>query len=82
MNLDRYTNKAQEALLKANSLATDYGHGSIEPVHILHALVAQQEGVAPEVIAKIGGRPAALLSDLERMLDNLPHVSGSNVQIG
>ena len=61
MDLNRYTNKAQEALLKSQSLATEHNHTSIEPAHILTGLLSQPDGVVPEVISKIGGRPAALL---------------------
>ena len=51
MDLKRYTNKAQESLLGAQSLATEYGHTAIEPLHVLVALMQQAEGVVPEVVA-------------------------------
>ncbi|MGQ9888653.1 MAG: ATP-dependent chaperone ClpB [Aggregatilineales bacterium] len=82
MNLNRYTNKAQQALMASQSLATDYNHSAIEPAHVLAALLAQEDGVVPQLVAKIGVRPAALLQDVKAMLDNLPRVTGSNVQIG
>jgi ATP-dependent Clp protease ATP-binding subunit ClpB len=82
VDLKRYTNRAQEALLGAQSLATEFGHSAIEPLHVLIALMQQADGVAPEVVAKIGTRPQALLADLEQRLNDLPRVSGSNVQIG
>ncbi|RMG79653.1 MAG: AAA family ATPase, partial [Chloroflexi bacterium] len=82
MDLNRYTNRAQQALMASQSLAIEYGHQAIEPAHILYALVAQEEGVVPEVIAKIGGRPQAVLSDLTAMLQNRPSVSGANTQVG
>ena len=41
MDLNRYTNKAQEALLKSQSLATEHNHSVIEPAHILTALLSQ-----------------------------------------
>ncbi len=79
MDLKRYTNKAQEALVGAQSLGVEFGHSQIEPLHILTALMQQDEGVVPEVVAKIGGRPANLQQELEQMLQNRPRVSGSNV---
>ncbi len=82
MNLNRYTNKAQQALMASQSLATDYNHSAIEPAHVLAALLAQEDGVVPQLVAKIGVRPAVLLQDVKAMLDNLPRVTGSNVQIG
>ncbi len=80
-NLDRYTNKAQEAILKAQTLATDYGHTAIEPLHLLTALVGQKEGVVPEVIAKIGARPQQVLSELEMQLNSRPRSFGSNAKV-
>ena len=82
MDLKRYTNKAQEALLGAQALAVEYGHTEIEPLHVLIVLMKQSEGVVPEVVAKIGARPQALLADLEQQLEGRPRSSGSNVQVG
>jgi ATP-dependent Clp protease ATP-binding subunit ClpB len=81
MDINRYTNKAQEALMKAQALATEYNSSALEPLHIAVALLSQQDGVVPEIVAKIGGRPAVLLKELQGNLDNLPRVSGDNVQI-
>ncbi len=80
MDLKRYTNKAQEALVGAQALANEFGHSQIEPLHILTALMQQDEGVVPEVVAKIGGRPANLQIELEQMLQGRPRVSGSNME--
>ena len=82
MDLKRYTNKAQEALLGAQSLAVEFGHPELEPLHLIVALMQQADGVVPEVVAKIGARPQAVQADLETMLDNKPRVSGSNAQVG
>ncbi|NJO84680.1 MAG: type VI secretion system ATPase TssH, partial [Blastochloris sp.] len=82
MDFNRYTNKAQEALLRSQSLATEYGHSEIDPLHILIALMSQKDGVVPEVVAKIGGRAAALHDELNTMLTSRPRVSGSNVKPG
>ncbi len=82
MDLNRFTNKAQEAVLKSQSLAVDYGHTAVEPAHIMAALLSQEDGVVPEIVAKIGGRAQSVLSDIKGVLDGMPRVSGSNVQIG
>ncbi|MBA3870968.1 MAG: ATP-dependent chaperone ClpB [Anaerolineae bacterium] len=79
MDLKRYTNKAQETLVGAQTLTTEFGHSQLEPLHLLTALMQQDEGVVPEVVAKIGGRPAILQQELEQMIQDRPHVSGSNV---
>ncbi|MBZ0287356.1 MAG: hypothetical protein K8I30_07065 [Anaerolineae bacterium] len=80
MDLKRYTNKAQEALLGSQSLAEEFGHPAIDPLHILVALMQQRDGVVPEVVAKIGARPAALLAEAEQTLQDRPRVSGANAQ--
>jgi len=80
MDLNRYTNKAQDALVKAQALANEYGHSAIDPLHMLIALIGQKDGVVPEVIAKIGARPQALVAELERTLQDRPRTYGSNAQ--
>ncbi len=82
MDLKKFTNKAQESLVGAQSLAVEFGHPELEPLHLIVALMQQAEGVVPEVVAKIGARPQAVLGDLENTLDNRPRVSGSNAQVG
>ncbi len=81
MNLNNFTNKAQEAVMGSQTIAQEYNHTEIEPAHILLSLMRQAEGVVPQVVAKIGARPASLIADLEAMLQNKPHVYGSNTQI-
>ncbi|MBK8023207.1 MAG: ATP-dependent chaperone ClpB [Chloroflexi bacterium] len=80
MDLNRFTNKAQEALIKAQQLADERGHTGIEPIHIAVGLMSQKDGVAPEVVAKIGARPAVLLATLEDALDSRPRSYGSNTK--
>jgi len=80
MDLNRFTNRAQDAILRAQRSATDYGHPAIEPLHILTGLMSQKDGVVPEIVAKIGGRSAALLAELTRQVESKPRVSGSNAQ--
>jgi ATP-dependent Clp protease ATP-binding subunit ClpB len=81
MNLDRYTQKAQEAILQAQQLALDYNHQSIEPAHLLLALIQQEEGVVPAIITKVTGSTRALREELEKDLTNRPKVYGSNQQV-
>jgi ATP-dependent Clp protease ATP-binding subunit ClpB len=82
MDLKRYTNKAQEALVAAQGLAVEAGHSQIDPLHILMALLRQSDGVVPEVVSKIGGRPGSLLVEVEQTFQARPRVSGSNVEPG
>src|SRR5258706_6586955 len=82
MNLNNFTNKAQEAILASQRLAQELNHTEIEPTHVLMALMQQSDGIVPQVIAKIGTRPQTLIAELQQQLDSKPKVQGSNVQIG
>jgi len=82
MNLDKYTQKSQEALLSAQNLAQEYNHQSIEPTHILLALLQQEDGVVPALVTKIAGSTQALLNEVKEDLNRRPQVRGSNVEVG
>jgi ATP-dependent Clp protease ATP-binding subunit ClpB len=82
MNLDRFTERAQEAVLDAQRAAVDFQSAYIEPAHILYALLRQEQGVAPQVILRAGGDPRALEAETERDLRALPKVGGDTAQVG
>jgi ATP-dependent Clp protease ATP-binding subunit ClpB len=82
MNLDKYTQKSQEAILAAQQLAQDYNHQGIEPVHLLLALLKQDQGVVPAIVTKVAGSPLALRQELQNELDNRPKISGANMDVG
>ena len=60
MNINKYTEKAQEAILGAQQLAEQSSHAQVEPEHLLVALVEQREGIVPEVLRKMSADPAAM----------------------
>src|SRR5690606_3716295 len=76
MNLQKVTEKAQQAILSTPDLAREFGHASVEPEHLLVALVEQPDGVVPSVLRKLSIDPAALARDVRDQLDKLPKVSG------
>ena len=82
MNLNKFTEKAQEAILDSQNLAQSLGHQTIEPEHLLLSLIRQTEGIVPQVLQKLGQNPDQLAAILERDLQARPRVSGSNVQTG
>lgn len=82
MDMNRYTEKTQEALLRAQGLAVEYGHPQIEPEHLLLALLEQPEGVVPQVILRIGGDPQRLSGDLRQALSRRPQARGGTSQVG
>src|SRR3972149_226150 len=76
MDLERYTQKAQKAILDAQQRAVDYHPSAVEPAHLLLALVRQGEGVAPAIITRIAGSPAMLVEELEKELASRPKAYG------
>ena len=82
MDLNRFTQKAQQAVINAQDLARDRHHSEIAPEHLLLALLQQSDGVVPEIVAQIGTRPSALMAELEHMLDARPRVHGGSLQLG
>jgi len=77
MNLNRYTEKAQEALLEAQRLAEEYRHPAIENEHLLLSLLRQSDGVVPQVVRKAGADPQIMIEELERYLAGRPKVYGA-----
>ena len=82
MDLNRLTNKAQQALYDAQTLCVEQRHAEIRPLHLLIALLRQQDGIVPRVVAGIGAQPAELLQDLEQELTREARVAGQNLQVG
>lgn len=78
MRTDTFTEKAREAILDAQSLAQRRKNTQIEDLHILSALVAQEGGLVPSVLDKIGVRPASVLALADTKLSALPHVASSH----
>ena len=82
MNLEKYTQKSQEALLSAQSLAENLSHQTINPAHLLLALIQQQDGVVPALITQISGSVVALKEELNVDLEKSSKVYGGNTQVG
>src|SRR5579885_2663704 len=76
MDINRFTEKAQEAVRSAQSTAVRYGQQQIDVEHLLAALLEQEGGLAPSILAKAGVNIEALQRRLESELDRLPKVSG------
>jgi ATP-dependent Clp protease ATP-binding subunit ClpB len=82
MNLNKFTEKAQEAVLESQKLGEEFGHQAIEPEHLLLSLLRQSDGVAPKLLQKLGQSPEQIAAIVERDLQGRPRVSGSNTQVG
>jgi ATP-dependent Clp protease ATP-binding subunit ClpB len=81
MDINRFTEKAQEAFQTANQSALRYGHQQLEPEHLLLALLEQEPGLAASILRKADVSPDRLKSQVERELEKLPRVSGSGDQV-
>ena len=78
MTINNLTIQAQEALQNAMSLATSHGQQAVEPLHILDAIVTEDDSVGVYLLQKLGVNINALRSVLKQELDRLPKVSGGD----
>ncbi len=77
MNLDKFTNKAREAVSSCRGLLTRFGHSQVTPEHVLLALLEQEEGLATKILERLEANPAKVLEDVTQYLDSQP--KGSSV---
>jgi ATP-dependent Clp protease ATP-binding subunit ClpB len=77
MRFDRFTEKAQEALLAAQQAASARGHQASDPEHLLLALVEQTDGLIPPLLARLGVDSRVLRTRLEAALARRPRVEGA-----
>ncbi len=78
MDINRFTEKLQEAIRSAQSKATRYGNQQIDVEHLLAVLLEQQDGLAPSILTKAGVQPEGIARRLESEIEKLPKVSGSS----
>ena len=81
-DLNRYTDKARQAILGAQSLAEEANHNQVEPEHLLAALLAQADGIVPQVIDALGASSVQLAHDVQQRLAGRPQVYGASAQLG
>src|SRR3989475_8904417 len=79
---DRLTEKTQEAIQQAQSLAQEAQHQEITPEHLLYALLQQQDGTVRPILQQIGVEPARVEGELKAQLDRLPKVYGAETYLG
>ncbi|MEI6043408.1 MAG: Clp protease N-terminal domain-containing protein, partial [Chloroflexota bacterium] len=76
MALEKFTDKAQEAMVAADTLAQERGNKEIEPEHVLLALLDQSGGIAPQIITKLNASSSQLRSRIDAAINRLPKVYG------
>jgi ATP-dependent Clp protease ATP-binding subunit ClpB len=82
MDINKLTNKAQEALQAAQTKALRYGHQEVDGEHLLLALVAQEDGLTPRLLERLGVPPADVRARLEEELERRPKVKGGATESG
>src|SRR4051812_30883363 len=78
MRPESFTVKVQESLDRAQRLARERGQQSLEPAHVLLALLQDESGVARALLEKLGVEPGLVEGDAAAIADRLPRVSGSD----
>ena len=82
MDMNRLTQKSQEALHDAQTIAMRFGHTEVDGEHLLLALLRQADGLAPRLLSQAGADPASLEAELESHLERRPRVSGPGAEPG
>ena len=78
MNIQKYTEKAQEAVINAQSMADREGHPELTPEHLLLALVTQEGGIVPEILRKMNVDPQAIAGSVQAELGKNPRAHGGS----
>ena len=78
MNINKYTEKAREAVAAAIDLAQQHNNPQLEPEHLLVALIDQREGIVPELLRKMNADPAAILREARELVKKLPSAYGGS----
>jgi len=77
MQLDKLTIKSQEAIQAAQQLAQNNNNQEFGTAHLVKAILEQPEGVVVPVLQKMGVDPSMVLMETDKLLENIPQVSGS-----
>src|SRR5581483_5089522 len=78
MDIERFTDKAREALREASEAAREHNHGYIEPEHLLDALLTQEGGVVQQIIQRAGGNILTAKHLVENEIERMPRVYGGS----
>ena len=80
MNINKFTEKAQEAVLTAQNRATELSHSEITPEHLLVTLIEQEGGIVPSVLRRMELDPAQAGREARQLLDGMPKAYGADVR--
>jgi ATP-dependent Clp protease ATP-binding subunit ClpB len=77
----KYTEKAQQAIIAAQKVAIAHNHSEIEPAHLLLALLDQDAGIVPQLVARLGHSPSYIETQTNAILERLPKVYSQQAQV-
>lgn len=81
MNLNKLTIKAQEAIQKAQFLATENKHQAIEPAHILKGILLTEKNVTQYILKKENANERVIHQVLDKIIEGFPKIEGGNVYL-
>src|SRR5438067_3893080 len=76
MNINKYTEKAREAVATALDLAAQANNPNVEPDHLLVALLEQRDGIVPEIVRKLNADPAQMARGARELLKKISSAYG------
>ncbi len=79
MNTERLTTRSREVLAQAIQSATTAGNATVEPAHLMLALLATEGSTGPGLLRAVGADPIAVSNQLKTILNRLPSVRGSTI---
>ncbi len=82
MDLNKLTEKSQEALAQAQSIAVEHGHQEVDGEHLALSMLQQEDGLVPRLLKKMDVNAEALERDIVRALERRPRVSGPGATPG
>ena len=69
MNIEKYTQKAQEAIIDCQNIAVEEGHQQVDGEHLHMALLQQKDGLIPKLVQYMGVDPTLMIADLEAEME-------------
>lgn len=77
MRMDKLTIKSQEAVQEAQRFAESKGNQELQPEHLLFALLKDYEGIAPQILKRLGTDPKNIQAEIEKEIEKFPKVLGA-----
>ena len=79
MNLERFTQKSADAIMSAQNLALENNNQEIDTIHLLKALISQDDGIIPKILQLMNININSIDNDITDSIKKLPKISGDNI---